>query len=142
MSYSRTFHSMRGFGADAAPAVVPAPTSSTTTTSPADSSTTTGPTRTEVRSPTSTEVRSPTRTSTEVRSPTRTSTTTWANTRGNFTSTVTGGAGAGATSVTINVPKQCDGGLFNDPSPGKVALVLGVGTVAILLALRQMGIWK
>jgi hypothetical protein len=56
-----------------------------------------------VRSPTrtSTEVRSPTRTSTEVRSPTRTST--WANTRGNFTSTVTGGAGSGATSVTINV---------------------------------------
>jgi hypothetical protein len=51
---------------------------------------------------TSTEVRSPTRTSTEVRSPTRTST--WANTRGNFTSTVTGGAGAGATSVTINIP--------------------------------------
>ena len=55
----------------------------------------------EVRSPTSTrtEVRSPTRTSTEVRSPTRTSTE--AYTQGNFTSTVTGGAGAGATNVTI-----------------------------------------
>lgn len=37
-----------------------------------------------------------------MRSPTRTST--WANTRGNFTSTVTGGAGAGATRVTINIP--------------------------------------
>lgn len=57
-------------------------------------------TSTEVRSPTSTstEVRSPTSTSTEVRSPTSTSTD--AYTQGNVT--VTGGAGAGATtSVTI-----------------------------------------
>ena len=51
---------------------------------------------------TRTEVRSPTSTRTEVRSPTRTAT--WANTRGNFTATVTGGAGAGATNVTINLP--------------------------------------
>jgi hypothetical protein len=49
-----------------------------------------GDTSTDVRSPTSTEVRSPTKTSTE------------AYTQGNFTATVTGGAGAGATtSVTI-----------------------------------------
>lgn len=56
-------------------------------------------TSTEVRSPTSTstEVRSPTSTSTEVRSPTSTSTD--AYTQGNVT--VTGGAGAGATSVNI-----------------------------------------
>jgi hypothetical protein len=56
-------------------------------------------TSTEVRSPTSTstEVRSPTSTSTEVRSPTSTSTD--AYTQGNVT--VTGGAGDGATSVTI-----------------------------------------
>lgn len=56
-------------------------------------------TSTEVRSPTSTstEVRSPTSTSTEVRSPTSTSTD--AYTRGNIT--VTGGAGAGATSVHV-----------------------------------------
>jgi hypothetical protein len=62
-------------------------------------------TRTEVRSPTSTrtEVRSPT--STEVRSPTRTSTSTEAYTAGNVT--VTGGAGAGATtSVTITNPES------------------------------------
>jgi hypothetical protein len=68
-------------------------------------------TRTEVRSPTSTrtEVRSPTRTATEVRSPTRTSTETEATTKGNFTATVTGGAGAGAcTTVTINVPGYGD----------------------------------
>jgi len=45
-------------------------------------------------------VRSPTRTSSDVRSPTRTST--WADTEGNVT--VTGGAGAGRTSVTINKP--------------------------------------
>ncbi len=59
-------------------------------------------TATEVRSPTSTatEVRSPTSTSTEVRSPTSTSTD--AYTQGNIT--VTGGAGAGATSVTIYAP--------------------------------------
>jgi len=59
------------------------------------------PTRTEVRSPTrtSTEVRSPTRTATEVRSPTSTSTD--AYTQGNFTATVTGGAGSGATTVNI-----------------------------------------
>ena len=56
-------------------------------------------TSTEVRSPTSTstEVRSPTSTSTEVRSPTSTSTD--AYTQGNVT--VTGGAGAGSTSVNI-----------------------------------------
>jgi len=56
----------------------------------------------DVRSPTSTrtEVRSPTSTRTEVRSPTSTSTE--AYTRGNFTSTVTGGAGAGATTVHIH----------------------------------------
>ena len=59
-------------------------------------------TSTEVRSPTSTstEVRSPTSTSTEVRSPTSTSTD--AYTQGNIT--VTGGAGAGCTSVTIYAP--------------------------------------
>jgi hypothetical protein len=58
----------------------------------------------EVRSPTSTstEVRSPTSTSTEVRSPTSTSTE--AYTQGNFTVTVTGGAGAGATNVSIEAP--------------------------------------
>lgn len=64
-----------------------------------------------VRSPTSTtsDVRSPTRTSTEVRSPTRTSTETEAHTTGNFTATVTGGAGAGAnTTVTINLPGYSD----------------------------------
>jgi hypothetical protein len=70
------------------------------------------PTSTEVRSPTSTatEVRSPTSTSTEVRSPTSTSTevrsptstSTDAYTQGNIT--VTGGAGAGATHVTIYAP--------------------------------------
>jgi hypothetical protein len=61
-------------------------------------------TATEVRSPTSTstEVRSPTSTSTEVRSPTSTSTE--AYTQGNMTVTVTGGAGAGATSVEIHAP--------------------------------------
>jgi hypothetical protein len=62
-------------------------------------------TSTDVRSPTSTrtEVRSPTSTSTEVRSPTSTSTE--AYTQGNFTATVTGGAGAGAnTTVTICPP--------------------------------------
>ena len=53
----------------------------------------------DVRSPTSTEVRSPTSTSTEVRSPTSTSTE--AYTADNFTATVTGGAGAGATTVNI-----------------------------------------
>ena len=62
-----------------------------------------GPTSTEVRSPTrtrtATEVRSPTSTSTEVRSPTNTSTE--AYTADNFTATVTGGAGAGATTVNI-----------------------------------------
>lgn len=59
-------------------------------------------TATEVRSPTSTstEVRSPTSTSTEVRSPTSTSTD--AYTQGNIT--VTGGAGAGCTNVTIYSP--------------------------------------
>jgi hypothetical protein len=64
------------------------------------------PTSTEVRSPTSTstEVRSPTSTSTEVRSPTSTSTE--AYTADNFTSTVTGGAGAGATSVYITPPSR------------------------------------
>lgn len=63
-------------------------------------------TKSDVRSPTSTrtEVRSPTSTRTEVRSPTRTATE--AYTQGNFTSTVTGGAGAGATYVTINVPDK------------------------------------
>ena len=60
------------------------------------------PSYSDVRSPTSTrtEVRSPTSTRTEVRSPTSTSTE--AYTRGNFTSTVTGGAGAGATTVHIH----------------------------------------
>jgi len=49
---------------------------------------------------TSTDVRSPTSTSTEVRSPTKTETR--AQTQGNFTATVTGGAGDGAnTTVTI-----------------------------------------
>jgi len=59
-------------------------------------------TSTEVRSPTSTstEVRSPTSTSTEVRSPTSTSTE--AFTADNFTATVTGGAGAGAT-TSVNI---------------------------------------
>jgi hypothetical protein len=63
------------------------------------------PTSTEARSPTSTstEVRSPTSTSTEVRSPTSTSTD--AYTQGNVT--VTGGAGAGATTVYIGcAPEQ------------------------------------
>ena len=73
-------------------------------------------TATEVRSPTSTstEVRSPTSTSTEVRSPTNTSTE--AYTADNFTATVTGGAGAGAT-TTVNIyptysnrqPRSADG---------------------------------
>jgi hypothetical protein len=60
-----------------------------------------GGSSTDVRSPTSTrtEVRSPTSTRTEVRSPTSTSTE--AYTRGNFTSTVTGGAGSGDTIVNI-----------------------------------------
>ena len=62
------------------------------------------PTSSEVRSPTSSEVRSPTSTSTEVRSPTSTSTE--AYTADNFTATVTGGAGAGATSVNIYPGKQ------------------------------------
>jgi hypothetical protein len=59
----------------------------------------TGGDTSDVRSPTSTstEVRSPTSTSTEVRSPTSTSTD--AYTQGNVT--VTGGAGAGATTVYI-----------------------------------------
>jgi len=65
-------------------------------------------TSTEVRSPTSTstEVRSPTSTSTEVRSPTNTSTD--AYTQGNVT--VTGGAGAGATTVYIGegLPRQLE----------------------------------
>ena len=68
------------------------------------------PTSTEVRSPTSTEVRSPTSTSTEVRSPTSTSTevrsptstSTEAYTADNFTATVTGGAGEGAT-TSVNI---------------------------------------
>jgi hypothetical protein len=55
-------------------------------------------TSSDVRSPTSTDVRSPTSTSTEVRSPTSTSTD--AYTQGNIT--VTGGAGAGAT-TSVNV---------------------------------------
>jgi hypothetical protein len=61
-------------------------------------------TSTEVQSPTrtATEVRSPTSTSTEVRSPTSTSTE--AYTQGNFTVTVTGGAGAGETNVNIEAP--------------------------------------
>jgi len=59
-----------------------------------DSATSTS-TSTEVRSPTSTS------TSTEVRSPTSTST--QAYTAGNFTVTVTGGAGAGDTTVVIEV---------------------------------------
>ena len=61
-------------------------------------------TSTEVRSPTSTstEVRSPTSTSTEVRSPTSTSTD--AYTQGNVT--VTGGAGAGPTTVYIGIPPE------------------------------------
>ena len=49
---------------------------------------------------TDSSVRSPTKTSTEVRSPTRTATSTEAYTRGNVT--VTGGAGAGATTVYLN----------------------------------------
>lgn len=60
-----------------------------------------------MRSPTSTstEVRSPTSTSTEVRSPTSTSTD--AYTQGNVT--VTGGVGAGATTVYIGcAPEQLD----------------------------------
>ena len=60
------------------------------------------PTSSDVRSPTSTDVRSPTRTSTDVRSPTRTATSTDAYTSGNVT--VTGGAGKGATNVTIKEP--------------------------------------
>jgi hypothetical protein len=73
-------------------------------------------TSSDVRSPTrtSTEVRSPTSTSTEVRSPTNTSTE--AYTADNFTATVTGGAGAGAT-TTVNIypiylnraPRSADG---------------------------------
>ena len=55
---------------------------------------------------TSTEVRSPTSTSTEVRSPTKTSTSTDATTTGNIT--VTGGAGAGATTVTVHQRKLPD----------------------------------
>lgn len=48
-----------------------------------------------------TEVRSPTSTRTEVRSPTKTST----EAQGNFTATVTGGAGDGATTVNIRPGK-------------------------------------
>jgi len=84
-------------------------------------------TRTEVRSPTSTEVRSPTSTSTEVRSPTSTSTD--AYTSDNFTATVTGGAGAGATtSVNIYVtpsgremPVRKDVDSFGYAGPGRAA---------------------
>jgi len=76
-------------------------------------------TSSDVRSPTSTrtEVRSPTRTSTEVRSPTSTSTE--AYTQGNFTSTVTGGAGAGAnTTVYIQPPAPpSDGGHLFQTEP-------------------------
>lgn len=59
-------------------------------------------TKSASRTSTSSDVKSPTATSTEVRSPTSTSTE--AYTAGNFTATVTGGAGAGATSVSINLP--------------------------------------
>lgn len=81
----------------------PSSTSTSTKSSPTDVRSPTS-TSTEVRSPTSTstEVRSPTSTSTEVRSPTSTSTD--AYTQGNVT--VTGGAGAGATTVHIHGSAQ------------------------------------
>jgi hypothetical protein len=85
-----------------------------------------GNSRTEVRSPTRTEVRSPTRTST------------WANTRGNFTSTVTGGAGAGATEVTINIPGNETEGLdpYDDDTSGFFSsLAKGIAKVAKVAAL-------
>jgi hypothetical protein len=87
-----------------APSDVRSPTSSDVRSPTSTSSDVRSPTRTssEVRSPTSTstEVRSPTSTSTEVRSPTNTSTE--AYTAGNFTATVTGGAGAGA-NTTVHI---------------------------------------
>jgi len=107
------------------------------------------PTRTssDVRSPTrtSSDVRSPTRTSTEVRSPTNTSTE--AYTAGNFTATVTGGAGAGATTVNIypsatsqpddprfpshdRQPKSAIGGLMREVMGGGPRTVELVGVVA------------
>ena len=58
-------------------------------------------TQTPAVTPTSSEVKSPTRTSTEVKSPTKTST--QAHTSDNVT--VTGGAGAGNTTVNI-LPKK------------------------------------
>jgi hypothetical protein len=81
--------------------------------------------RTEVRSPTSTrtEVRSPTSTRTEVRSPTSTSTE--AYTSGNFTSTVTGGAGAGAT-TTVNIYPEGAFGLEVNQSKLLDLLLIGI----------------
>lgn len=106
-----------------------------------------------VRSPTSTrsEVRSPTSTRTEVRSPTSTH----AYTSGNFTSTVTGGAGAGATYVTIHIPgpppsidtdpatpdPAIPGAIFA-PVPGAAASGLGALTTAneVLVAGIAVGV--
>jgi hypothetical protein len=53
-------------------------------------------------------VRKDTSTSSDVRSPTETSTSTEAYTAGNFTSTVTGGAGDGDTTVNIYVGEPCE----------------------------------
>ena len=91
---------------------------------------------------TSTEVRSPTSTSTEVRSPTETSTSTStdAYTAGNVT--VTGGAGAGATTVRIHqqkVPESAKGSQRSQRAPWagvpKVHGVKNPGFNAMLAAL-------
>jgi hypothetical protein len=68
-------------------------------------------------------VASPTSTRTEVRSPTKTSTD--AYTRGNFTATVTGGAGAGATSVTIKPNKGRRKPAAKKPAPKKTKRIAG-----------------
>lgn len=83
--------------------------------------------------PGASSVRSPTRT--EVRSPTSTE----AYTRGNFTATVTGGAGAGATNVTITpgggqVPATTDAAAASYPSGSRMAFANGVYHVYAPLA--------
>jgi len=109
-------------------------------------------TSSDVRSPTSTrsEVRSPTSTSTEVRSPTSTSTE--AYTQGNFTSTVTGGAGAGATYVTIHAPPmrpdeghqfQTQAASYYQPEPPspRAGIVLGLllGAAVTMIFVKRKG---
>lgn len=76
------------------------------------------------------DVSSPTSTSSEVRSPTSTSTD--ANTRGNFTATVTGGAGAGATTVSI----------YATPLPANRMNDTGGNVQNALAAARRLGALK